>query len=196
MKIDKRIIKTKNNLKNTLIKLLEKHSFEQITVKAICEQSQTSRLTFYTHYHDKYELVDDLSEDMLAIAQQEYIKLQDLNNKKRDSVVSYCNFLECILNMYYNNFSFFSHTNPNENPYLNFYFYKYILKYLEIHAKKRSSSLKPKYSAKKMAGFLCYGLWGFITEGLAEKCSIEGIKSEALKILKDILQSEILTSNN
>lgn len=170
--------------------------FEKITVKAICEESKTSRITFYTHYHDKYELVDDLSEDMLAAAQKEYVKLQEKNNKNRNPITSYCNFLECILNMYYQNLDFFSHTSPNENPYLNFYFYKYILKYLEIHTKKRSSSLKPKYSAKKIAGFLCYGLWGFITEGLAEKCSVEEIKAEALSILKRLLQSEILTNNN
>lgn len=196
MQIDKRILKTKNNLKNTLITMLDAYTFEKITVKAICEQSNTSRITFYTHYHDKYELLDDLSEDMLAAAQKEYIKLQEKNNKNRNPITSYCNFLECILNMYYQNLKFFSHTNPNENPYLNFYFYKYILKYLEIHAKKRSSSLRPKYSAKKIAGFLCYGLWAFITEGLAEKCSIEQIKTEAISILKRLLQSEILTNNN
>lgn len=196
MQVDKRIIKTKNNLKNTLVNMLTKYPFEKITVKSICEHSNTSRITFYTHYHDKYELVDDLSEDMLAQAQKEYVKLQEKNNKERNPITSYCNFLECILNMYYQNLNFFSHTNPNENPYLNFYFYKYILKYLEIHTKKRSSSLRPKYSAKKIAGFLCYGLWGFITEGLAEKCSLEQIKNEAICILKNILKSEILTDNN
>ena len=196
MRVDKRILKTRNNLKNTLISMLEYCPFEKITVKAICEKSNTSRITFYTHYHDKYELIDDLAEDMLSAAQNEYLKLQEKNNKNRNPITSYCNFLECILNMYYQNFKFFAHTGPNENPYLNFYFYKYILKYLEIHTRKRSSSLKPKYSTKKIAGFLCYGLWGFITEGLAEQCPIEQIKSEAIHILKEILQSEILTNNN
>ncbi len=196
MQTDKRIIKTKNNLKHTLIAMLDTYTFEKITVKAICEQSNTSRITFYNHYHDKYELLDDLSADMLAAAQKEYVKLQANNNKNRNPITSYCNFLECILNMYYQNLKFFSHTNPNENPYLNFYFYKYILKYLEIHTKKRSPLLKPKYSTKKIAGFLCYGLWGFITEGLAQKCSIAQIKDEAISILKGLLQSEILTNNN
>lgn len=196
MQLDKRILKTKKNLKNTLIEMLEMYPFEKITVKAICKHSHTSRITFYTHYHDKYELLDDLSEDMLQIAQDEYVKLQQSNNSNRDPILSYCNFLECVINMYYNNFKFFSHTSVHENPYLNFYFYKYILKYLEIHTRKRSTLLRPRYSAKKIAGFLCYGLWGFITEGLAEKCSLGHIKNEAICILKNILQSEILTSNN
>ena len=138
MKIDKRVLKTRNNLKNALIKILETYPFEKITVKNICEHSNTSRITFYAHYHDKYELVDDLSEDMLAAAQNEYLKLQEKKNKNRNPITSYCNFLECILNMYYQNIKFFSHTGPEENPYLNFYFYKYILKYLEIHTKKEA----------------------------------------------------------
>ena len=33
-------------------------------------------------------------------------------------------------------------------------------------------------------------------KGLAEKCSLGHIKNEAICILKNILQSEILTSNN
>ena len=195
MAFDKRVLKTKKNLKNTLMNMLEECSFEKITVKDICQKSHTSRITFYTHYHDKYELIDDLSEDMLSIAQDEYVRLQQVNNPKRDPILSYCNFLECILNIYYNHFKFFSHTNPHENPYLNFYFYKYILKYLEIHTQKRSTLLKPKYGVKKIAGFLCYGLWGFITEGLTEKFSFEQIKSEAIEILKNLLNSEVLTDN-
>lgn len=196
MQTDKRIFKTKKNLKETLITLLEKNSFESITVKSICEKSNTSRITFYNHYGDKYDLLDDISKDMLGVAQNEYMKLQATNNTQRDPLLSYCNFLESILNMYYKNFNFFSHATAHENPYLNFCFYKYILEYLEIHTQKRSSLMKPKYSIKKIAGFLCYGLWGFISESLKEKCSIDQIKAEVLKILKDTLRSEILTENN
>lgn len=195
MQLDKRILKTKKILKETLISMLEKIPFEKITVKEICEKSSTSRITFYNHYHDKYDLMDDVSKDMLTIAQKEYSKLQLKNNINRDPAVSYCNFLECILNIYYRNFNFFSHTGIHENPYLNFCFYKYILEYLEIHTQKRSSAMKPKYGVKKIAAFLCYGVWGFINEGLKEKCSLEKIKAESLQILKDMLQSEILTEN-
>ena len=53
MNEDKRILKTKKNLKNTLLELLNEKAFEQITVKEICERSATSRITFYTHFADK-----------------------------------------------------------------------------------------------------------------------------------------------
>lgn len=193
--MDKRILKTKKNLKDTLREMLGKMTFDEITVKKICDESSTSRVTFYTHYKDKYDLMDDVAHDMIKMAQKEYIKLQEQNNSQKDAISSYCNFLECILNMYCKNLEFFSHTTPHENPYLNFSFHKYIFKYLEIHTQKRSATLKPKYSVKQVAGFLCYGLWGFINESLAERRPMEQIKIEAIAILKKILRSEVLTEN-
>lgn len=190
---DKRILKTKKILKQTFMDMLSKKSFEKITVKSICENADISRITFYSHYDDKYDLVSDISEDLLNSAQKEYQKLQSENNPQKDPITSYCNFLDCILNMYHNNLNFFSHTNPYENPYLNFSFYKYILKYLEIHTEKRSKMLRPKYNIKKIASFLCYGLLGFINECQAQKNDIQVVKKEAHSLLKDILKYNILT---
>ncbi len=192
---DKRIIKTKSLLKNTFIDILAKKPFEKITVREICEIAKTSRITFYAHYSDKYDLVDDISQDMVKEAKNEYQKLQTKNNLKQDPVLSYCNFWDCILKVYYSNLRLFSHTSSNENPYLNFSFYKYLLKYLEIHTQKRSEILKPKYSTKKIASFLCYGLWAFISEGQAESCSFEQVSREVREILQGIMRSEILTKN-
>ena len=57
---DRRILKTKKNLKRTLIELLSQKAFEQISVKELCETAQTSRITFYTHYNDKYHMSFDV----------------------------------------------------------------------------------------------------------------------------------------
>lgn len=57
---DKRIKKTKKNLKATLIAMLNQMSFEQITITELCRQSDTSRITFYKHYNDKYALADEI----------------------------------------------------------------------------------------------------------------------------------------
>ena len=73
---DKRILKTKKILKQTFMDMLSKKSFEKITVKSICENADISRITFYSHYDDKYDLVSDISEDLLNSAQKEYQKLQ------------------------------------------------------------------------------------------------------------------------
>lgn len=191
---DKRIKKTKKYLKQTLMDLLTQKTFDQITVKEICDKSEISRVTFYTHYNDKYDLVEDIAKDMIKIAKDEYYRLQEKNNPTKDYIVGYCNLLDCILTMYYENINFFSHTNVNENPYLNFAFYKYVLDHVKTHAQKKSVALKLKYDAKKIAGFLCYGVWGFINEKGPNE-TMSDLRRELREILEGILRAEILTKN-
>lgn len=195
MREDKRVLKTKKNLKNTFIELLLSKPFDKVTIKELCEASNTSRITFYAHYKDKYDLIEDISKDLVESAKIEYQKLQGENNADKNPIKSYCNFLDCILNVYYDNFEFFSHISSYENPYLNFSLYEYVLKYLKIHTEKRSNFLKPKYSLRKIAGFLCHGFFGFIKESNKEYNSKEIVRKELKIILKKILENEVLTEN-
>ena len=192
---DKRIIKTKKNLKNTRISLLDKKPFEQITVTELCQAAETSRITFYTHYNDKYELADEIFQDMLAIAEDTYYHLQATNNPNSDPVTSYCNVLDSILDLYYGAAPFFIHAVPGESPYLYFSFCRYFSQRVEQQIKRESKSLAPKYSLKKVTNFLCNGLWGFISECHAEQCPLEEVKAETRILLANILKSNILTIN-
>lgn len=49
--------RTTITLYKTLLNLLEKKSFEDITVNDICEEAMVSRSTFYSYFDDKYALV-------------------------------------------------------------------------------------------------------------------------------------------
>lgn len=60
---DIRIVKTERNIQQALITLLDRESFRMITIADLCKEAMTSRSTFYTHYLDKY----DLLEKMVAI---------------------------------------------------------------------------------------------------------------------------------
>ena len=62
---DRRIKKTKRALKNTLIEMMTELPFEQISITALCDRAEISRITFYSHYNDKYALVDDIFQDMI-----------------------------------------------------------------------------------------------------------------------------------
>lgn len=190
---DRRIKKTKKNLKQTLIDMLANMPFEQISVTELCRRADTSRITFYSHYSDKYALVDDIFMDMIDIGTGIYEKMQARNNPKNDPVISYCNVLDSILKLYYENFGFFRHTVPDENPHLAFSFYNYVLQTVEMHTAKESRILQLKYSVKKIAGFLCYGMVGFINEGHAENMDRSDLHKEARKLLTGILKSDILT---
>lgn len=61
---DLRTIKTKNNLYSALILLMKQTNFENIKVSDICKYALVNRSTFYNHYQDKYDLLDDYLTDL------------------------------------------------------------------------------------------------------------------------------------
>ena len=190
---DKRVIKTKNHLKATLLKMLEEKNFDKITVKDLCEKSQTSRITFYTHFDDKYELADSVFKDMLCEIDCEFKTRRLKTTPGTDAAYLYCSLLDCILDMYYKNRKLFSHIILNENQYLYFSFRKYITGYVERFVSDFSDFAKLKYSPKKISGFLCFGLWGFINMGLEQGSSPAALKRESREILESIMKTGVIT---
>ena len=189
---DRRIKKTKKNLKATLIEMLADMPFEQVTITSLCNRADISRITFYTHYNDKYALVDDIFHDMIRIGTDKYREMQRENNPERNFTASYRNMLYTILDLYYDNYPFFRHTRPDKNPFLAFSYYNYVLKTVETYTDREGKTLNLRYSARKIAGFLCYGIVGFINECHAENMRLPQIREEASELLTNILTSDTI----
>lgn len=68
-KTDRRIVRTKKDIKDTFIALLAEKSFEKISVRDITEQANINRGTFYLHYLDKYDLLEKLEEQLFQKVQ-------------------------------------------------------------------------------------------------------------------------------
>jgi len=62
---DRRIKYTKTMLKNGIIELLEEYPISKITVKKLCETADINRSTFYAHYSDAYDLLQQLEREVL-----------------------------------------------------------------------------------------------------------------------------------
>ena len=192
---DKRIIKTKRSLKAAMVSMLSQGDFEHITITELCRNAEVSRITFYSHYNDKYALLDDIFNDMLRIGTEDYYRRQEENNPARRLAALYVNMLDCILELYYERFDFFQHTNPEKNPYLASRFYSIVLETVEMHTLHVKKRLRLKYSPKKIAGFVCFGMLGFVNESHKEKTPLEEIKQQARELLTDLLKSGILTES-
>ena len=65
-KTDRRTRYTRNAIKDSLLLLLEKKSFEKITVTEICALAEINRGTFYLHYRDTDDVLTDMLTDALA----------------------------------------------------------------------------------------------------------------------------------
>ncbi|MBP3330201.1 MAG: TetR/AcrR family transcriptional regulator [Clostridia bacterium] len=195
MNEDKRILKTKKNLKNTLLELLDEKSFEQVTVKEICERSATSRITFYTHFADKYELLDSIFQEYIASARNEYAELNKKNNPENNPIQNYCNLLESILNLCLVTIPFLNNTFPSDGSYINTSFYHYLYKYVEHRVERESQYLAYRYSVGRIASFLTYGFWGFITKCKEESVPIDEAKKQAMELLVSLLENNVLAKN-
>lgn len=57
---DIRITKSKRDLCNALFELMKNTPFKKITVGDICSTAMINKMTFYKHYADKYELLNDV----------------------------------------------------------------------------------------------------------------------------------------
>lgn len=79
--MDLREKKTRRSIKNAFIQLRTKKPLERITVKELSELAQISKATFYLHYHDIYDLSDQLQKevikDVLSGLEQPGLSLQD-----------------------------------------------------------------------------------------------------------------------
>ncbi|WP_339321076.1 TetR/AcrR family transcriptional regulator [Paenibacillus sp. FSL W8-0194] len=65
-RIDPRVIRTQRLLKNALFDLLEEQNYEQVTVQDIADRATVKRATFYLHYNDKQDLVNQCIDELLA----------------------------------------------------------------------------------------------------------------------------------
>lgn len=52
IRIDKRILKTKSNLKSALVELLKTHKIEDISIVELTTLANVNRKTFYLHYNE------------------------------------------------------------------------------------------------------------------------------------------------
>ena len=56
-KLDPRVIRTRQMLREALVSLIEEKGFDALTVQDITDRAALNRATFYLHYQDKQELL-------------------------------------------------------------------------------------------------------------------------------------------
>ena len=61
---DRRVRKTKDILKRSLIILMKEKSINSITVKELCEKADINRGTFYLHYVDIFNILDEIEKEL------------------------------------------------------------------------------------------------------------------------------------
>lgn len=187
---DKRITKTKNSIRQAVIRLLDSDSYEDLSVTEICKAANVSRITFYTYYNNKNDVIADMYCRYIAEASDIYHRLQAGDNPEDDVYKGYMNLLTCIIKMYFNNYDFFRHTMGTKNPYLSSEFMTHAFYYIDDYL-QRHDGLVTKYPRRQTAAFICNGLFS-----AAAICSLESYPELDTTVMltsmfKDILFSDI-----
>ena len=65
MKTDARVRYTRMMIQQTFLDLLKKKPISKITVKEICDIAQINRATFYKHYQDPYDLLEQFQNEAI-----------------------------------------------------------------------------------------------------------------------------------
>lgn len=184
---DKRIYKTKKNLKQTLLQLMDKKPFDKISVSELCEEAATSRITFYNYYEDKYDLLDDIYNDLQAEMEAEFNKLQGENNKTGDIRTSYHNLAVCFLNMFSQSAHFFHHVNPLDSPEIMKSIYHFTVKHFSDFRMQYKGGKIDRYDPDQISAFMIFGFWGFVTYGKQKNIPEEKWQQDVLRLYDEIL---------
>ncbi|MDF2986182.1 MAG: TetR/AcrR family transcriptional regulator [Eubacterium sp.] len=64
-KTDRRVKYTKMVIRNSLIKFLKQKPISKISVKEICDDADINRATFYAHYLDQYDLLQQIEQEII-----------------------------------------------------------------------------------------------------------------------------------
>lgn len=83
---DRRILRTKRLLTDALVSLLKVKSIQNISVKELCDTADINRSTFYLHYKDIYDMMQQIENDILEQFEQLFThhRLKDMYSDPYD----------------------------------------------------------------------------------------------------------------
>lgn len=73
-KKDYRVMLTQKMFKSAFLQLLTTKPIQEITVKELCDEAGVNRGTFYSHYQDIYELLEQIEQEMFLQLQEIFIR--------------------------------------------------------------------------------------------------------------------------
>ena len=89
---DRRVLRTKKNIRQTFLQLLSEKSLTQLTVKELSEQADINRKTFYMYYSNIEEILSELEDELV----QKLVLVFEKELFERETFDSYSFFENCF----------------------------------------------------------------------------------------------------
>jgi len=98
-KIDPRYLRTRKLIMDSFIQLSSKKDFKDITIKDITAEATINRATFYYHFEDKYDLLENALSEVLLINLKSEMVESELNEENIVSMfLAVTNFQKSLSN--------------------------------------------------------------------------------------------------
>ena len=76
--IDQRILRTRQAIRQALIELIAEKGFDAVSITDLTERAEINRGTFYLHYRDKYDLLEETELEIIAELERIFQQSNDL----------------------------------------------------------------------------------------------------------------------
>ena len=76
--VDRRIVRTQLAIRDALVTLIKEKGFDALTVSDIVDRANINRGTFYLHYQDKFDLLEQTETEILSELQQIFLQANSL----------------------------------------------------------------------------------------------------------------------
>lgn len=93
--LDRRVRKTRHQLRHCLAVLLKEKKIQDITVREITEMADLNRGTFYLHYKDVFDLLDKVELDLLDTLDETLQKYQAYDLQQKPSMI-FADLFVCV----------------------------------------------------------------------------------------------------
>lgn len=168
---DLRFIKTEENLKKALLKILENNCLEKISIKSICEEAKCSRNAFYQHYQSKETLYNAIMNDLIATIEESTQPIDPDQRAMNDHKIKiYIYKLLKTINEHRSEFDSLRNGNDLFLIFLSDSLYNAFLKHYSVVAEHRPITNQGELITR----YFCCGIAGFIEQWLKkENVSLE-----------------------
>ncbi len=91
--MNKRVLKTKKEIRTAFVKLLSEKEIEKLTVKEIAETAQVDRKTVYNYYKGVEEILEELENELMASFERSAKAYVNENTQPKDLFKALVHFL-------------------------------------------------------------------------------------------------------
>lgn len=174
--VDRRVKYTKMVIKKSFISILKQKPISKITIKEICEDADINRATFYAHYNDQYDLLQQIETEFLEDVNR-HIEVVAYDCTENESIEALTKILEYIRE----NADLCSVILSDKGDLS---FQKEVM--MRTQAQFVSECVKRKALAKEDAEYL-YVFIGVGSAGIIQKWIADGMKKSAREIAEIIM---------